>query len=224
MARIRQRLAHVTGTPTLTCVGGEDAVLIFPIYFFNVELFCIFSQPLTFTMLARIARQSRSVVRSLSSSTGSYNTILTETRGSVAVITLNRPKALNALCDELIAELNTAASQLDKDPNVKAIVITGSDRAFAAGADIKEMADRDYMEAYQTNMFEVWGNLAKVQTPTIAAVRGFALGGGCELAMTCDIMIAGACTPLCGVLKWLQSFCDAALTNFVACGFMPLSR
>ena len=85
---------------------------------------------------------------------------------------------------------------MDRDPEIKAIVITGSDRAFAAGADITEMAERDYMEAYRTNMFEVWGQLANVQTPTIAAVRGFALGGGCELAMTCDIMIAGASVGL----------------------------
>ena len=150
------------------------------------------------TMLARasklaLARGLRNVAnnkRTLSSF-GTYNTLLTEQRDNVAVITLNRPKALNALCDELIAELNTVTRIMDKDPSVKAIVITGSDRAFAAGADITEMCERDYMEAYQTNMFEVWGDLAKVQTPTIAAVRGFALGGGCELAMTCDIMIAG---------------------------------
>ena len=130
--------------------------------------------------------------------TNSYNTLLTEQKDNVALITLNRPKALNALCDELIAELNAATSEMDSDPTVKAIVITGSDRAFAAGADITEMCERDYMEAYQTNMFEVWGQLAKVQTPTIAAVRGFALGGGCELAMTCDIIIAGVdCIILC---------------------------
>lgn len=131
------------------------------------------------------------VIRTFASH-GSYNTLLSEVRGNVAVITLNRPKALNALCDELISELNTATRLMDRDPEIKAIVITGSDRAFAAGADITEMVERDYMEAYRTNMFEVWGDLAKVQTPTIAAVRGFALGGGCELAMTCDIMIAGS--------------------------------
>lgn len=164
-------------------------------------------------MLARasklaLARGLRNVANSNKrclSSFGSYNTLLTEQRDNVAVITLNRPKALNALCDELIAELNTVTRIMDKDPSVKAIVITGSDRAFAAGADITEMCERDYMEAYQTNMFEVWGDLAKVQTPTIAAVRGFALGGGCELAMTCDIMIAG---PLrsAGVFAALVSF------------------
>jgi enoyl-CoA hydratase/carnithine racemase len=140
------------------------------------------------------ARAFGSAVPEVAASAGAkYNTLLTEMRGNVALITLNRPKALNALCDELIAELNTATSAMDKDPAVKAIVITGSERAFAAGADITEMCERDYMEAFRTNMFEVWGDLARIKTPTIAAVRGFALGGGCELAMTCDIMIAGAC-------------------------------
>lgn len=145
------------------------------------------------TRFASIARPSlRPSLRCLASTAdGTYNTIITEKRGNVALITLNRPKALNALCDELIAELNDAARSLDKDPEVKALVITGSERAFAAGADITEMCERDYMEAYASNMFEVWGDLAKIKTPSIAAVRGFALGGGCELAMTCDIMIAG---------------------------------
>lgn len=111
--------------------------------------------------------------------------------GRVALIQLNRPKALNALCSPLIKELNDATSKLDQDPDVGAIVITGSEKAFAAGADIKEMQPMDYVSSYTQNMFADWANLSKIQTPTIAAVNGFALGGGCELAMLCDIILAG---------------------------------
>jgi len=121
-----------------------------------------------------------------------YENIIVEKReGKVALIQLNRPKALNALCTPLITELNDATAKLDVDPQVGAIVITGSEKAFAAGADIKEMAPLDYIQTYSTNMFADWATLTKVQTPVIAAVNGFALGGGCELAMMCDIIIAG---------------------------------
>ncbi len=111
--------------------------------------------------------------------------------GKVALVTLNRPKALNALCDGLINELNTVLAQFDKDPNVGAIVLTGSERAFAAGADIKEMSSKTFAEAYKTNMLAHWDNITAIRKPVIAAVNGFALGGGCELAMMCDIIIAG---------------------------------
>ena len=111
--------------------------------------------------------------------------------GEVTLITLNRPKALNALCDGLIAELNEVALAADADPGVGAIVVTGSQKAFAAGADIKEMETQTYISTYTANMFSQWADLTKIQTPTLAAVNGYALGGGCELAMMCDIMLAG---------------------------------
>jgi enoyl-CoA hydratase/carnithine racemase len=106
------------------------------------------------------------------------------------LITLNRPKALNALCDGLLDDLIHAARVFDKDNNVGAIVITGSEKAFAAGADIKEMSTRNFVDCYTNNQFKNWGDVAAINKPTIAAVSGFALGGGCELAMMCDIIIA----------------------------------
>lgn len=123
-----------------------------------------------------------------------YSNITAELRGDknqVALITLNRPKALNALNDDLIGELSDAAEGYDRDTSVGAIVITGSTKAFAAGADIKEMAPKSYMDTYMEDMFEPWTRLTRIRTPTIAAVNGYALGGGCELAMMCDIMLAG---------------------------------
>ena len=116
--------------------------------------------------------------------------LIKEKVGRVGVITLNRPKALNALCDGLIKELNATAQEWDSDPEVGCIVITGTGKAFAAGADIKEMAQKSFIETYHSNMFQFWTDLTKIQTPTIAAVNGFALGGGCELAMMCDTMYA----------------------------------
>lgn len=124
-------------------------------------------------------------------SSGQFQYILSEKRGKVGVITLNRPKALNALCDGLVAELNTQLREFDQDPECGAIVITGSERAFAAGADIKEMSSKTYMQAYKTDMLASWQDISKIRTPVIAAVNGFALGGGCELAMMCDIIYAG---------------------------------
>ena len=123
-----------------------------------------------------------------------YEMIKVESRagGAVSLITLHRPKALNALCSQLIAEINAAAAAADADPNVGAIVLTGSDRAFAAGADIKEMSNVTFAAAFGGNMFVEWAALTRIRKPTIAAVDGFALGGGCELAMMCDIIIAGA--------------------------------
>lgn len=120
-----------------------------------------------------------------------YENILVETKGNVGLVTLNRPKALNALCDGLIREVNAQMNAFDADPNIGAIVLTGSERSFAAGADIKEMKDKTYMEAYNTDMLSFWHDITRVRKPVIAAVNGFALGGGCELAMMCDIIVAG---------------------------------
>jgi enoyl-CoA hydratase/carnithine racemase len=119
-----------------------------------------------------------------------YEYIKAEVSGKAGLITLNRPKALNALCDGLLKDLIHAARAFDRDDNIGAIVITGSEKAFAAGADIKEMSKRNYIECYTQNLFESWTDITKITKPTIAAVSGFALGGGCELAMMCDIMIA----------------------------------
>lgn len=119
-----------------------------------------------------------------------YENILLERHGRTAVITLDRPAALNALNEALMDDVVDAAGELDRDPGVGAIVITGSAKAFAAGADIKEMATKGYMEMYQGDWFARWNELAAVRTPVIAAVSGYALGGGCELAMMCDIIIA----------------------------------
>lgn len=124
-------------------------------------------------------------------SSASYTNIITSTSGRVGVITLNRPKALNALNSALITELNAAAAAFDTADGVGAIVITGSERAFAAGADIKEMAPITFPGNYARNMFADWARLTAITKPLIAAVNGFALGGGCELAMMCDIIIAG---------------------------------
>ncbi len=121
----------------------------------------------------------------------SYQTILVETRGRVGLITLNRPKQLNALNDALMDELGTALLAFDGDDDIGAIVITGSDKAFAAGADIGAMAKWSYMDVHRSEYItRNWETIRKVRKPVIAAVAGFALGGGCELAMMCDIVIA----------------------------------
>ncbi|MGW1990851.1 enoyl-CoA hydratase [Embleya sp. NPDC001921] len=119
-----------------------------------------------------------------------YETILLERHDRTAVITLNRPKALNALNLQVMAEVVDAATTLDRDPDVGCVVITGSAKAFAAGADIKEMLPNDYMDVYLADWFSAWDRLGDVRKPTIAAVSGYALGGGCELAMLCDILLA----------------------------------
>jgi enoyl-CoA hydratase len=129
--------------------------------------------------------------RTLSSSATTLEYLIVEKRDNVGLITLNRPKALNALCDGLIAELNQQLRTMQDDPEIGCVVLTGSDRAFAAGADIKEMAPKSFVEAYSTKMLASWQDVAKIRKPLIAAVNGFALGGGCELAMMCDIIYAG---------------------------------
>jgi enoyl-CoA hydratase len=120
----------------------------------------------------------------------SYENIIVTRDGRTATITLDRPKALNALNEALMHEVVEAATSLDRDRGVGAIVITGSERAFAAGADIKEMQAQSYQDMYLSDWFTAWDRLAAVRTPLIAAVSGYALGGGCELAMICDILIA----------------------------------
>jgi enoyl-CoA hydratase len=119
-----------------------------------------------------------------------YETILVETEERVGIITFNRPKALNALNGQVMTEVTTAAAEFDDDPGIGAIIITGSEKAFAAGADIKEMAGLSFAEVFGSDYFAAWGKLAAVRTPTIAAVAGYALGGGCEVAMMCDLLIA----------------------------------
>jgi enoyl-CoA hydratase len=120
-----------------------------------------------------------------------YETILVETRGKVGLITLNRPQALNALNSGVERDVVAALQALDADDGVGAIVITGSEKAFAAGADIKEMSDKSYIEMYSADFFAGWDAMLRIRKPIIAAVSGYALGGGCELAMMCDFIIAG---------------------------------
>ena len=120
----------------------------------------------------------------------SYETILLERQGRVGWITLNRPKVLNALNLQLMTEVIDAATTLDRDPEIGCLVITGSAKAFAAGADFLEMAPNDYMDMYLNDWFSTWDRLSQVRKPIIAAVAGYALGGGCELAMICDILLA----------------------------------
>lgn len=120
-----------------------------------------------------------------------YEHILAEKKGRVGLITLNRPKALNALCTPLIDELGTALDLFEADSEIGCIVLTGSEKAFAAGADIKEMSGRDFIDVYSNDFItDDWEKVAKCRKPVIAAVAGYALGGGCEMAMMCDFIIA----------------------------------
>lgn len=124
----------------------------------------------------------------------SYQHILTDVRGekkNVGFIQLNRPKALNALCADLMTELGNAVTEFDKNPNIGCLILTGSTRAFAAGADIKEMENKGFSDVVMGNFLSNWTTITEIKTPIIAAVNGFALGGGCEVAMMCDIILAG---------------------------------
>ncbi len=120
----------------------------------------------------------------------SHETIIVETRGRVGIIRLNRPQALNALNATIRNELLAAAEAFDADPDIGCILFTGSDKAFAAGADIKEMADQSFIDLFSSDYLVDYGRLTRVRKPLVAAVAGFALGGGCELAMMCDVIIA----------------------------------
>lgn len=145
---------------------------------------------LAFTGLTRRSFSTSAPRFNASTPAASYSYILSEKKGKVGFIQLNRPKALNALCSDLMVELNDALTNFDKDTDVGAVVITGSEKAFAAGADIKEMQPLTFAGNIQTNFLAHWTNLTKIRKPVIAAVSGYALGGGCELAMMCDIIYA----------------------------------
>ena len=119
-----------------------------------------------------------------------YETILVETRGKVGLVTLNRPKALNALNTAVLKEVVEALQAFEADSGIGAIVLTGSEKAFAAGADIREMQSKTYVDAYLEDFFAGWDAMNRIRKPIVAAVAGYALGGGCELAMMCDLIIA----------------------------------
>jgi len=120
-----------------------------------------------------------------------YNTILVDTQGPVGIVTLNRPKAMNALNGEIVREIGAALDKFEADDAIGCIVLTGNEKAFAAGADIKEMAEKSYMDVYLANFItDGWERVTTCRKPVVAAVAGYALGGGCELAMMCDFIIA----------------------------------
>ena len=119
--------------------------------------------------------------------------VLTEAKGDLFLVTLNRPEALNALNDELMDELSSAADKYEENPALKCLILTGSEKAFAAGADIKQMQPKSYMDVYKEDFItRNWERISRCRKPTIAAVAGYALGGGCELAMMCDFIIASS--------------------------------
>ena len=119
-----------------------------------------------------------------------YQTIKVERRDRVGLITLNRPEALNALNLQVMHEVVAAAEEFDRDAQIGCLVLTGSEKAFAAGADVKEMQNLEFVDAYREDLFAEWERFTRVRKPVVAAVAGYALGGGCELAMMCDILLA----------------------------------
>ncbi|TBU22831.1 enoyl-CoA hydratase [Dichomitus squalens] len=154
-----------------------------------------FRRPLSSTSAAAFrsirAYRQATPIRVRFMTTTQYEFILTSRPADgVGLITLNRPKALNALSTPLFTELNAAVKEFDKDDSIRALVLTGSERAFAAGADIKEMKDKEFSEVFKGKFLESWSLLTTVGKPIIAAVSGYALGGGCELALMCDIILA----------------------------------
>lgn len=143
--------------------------------------------------IGKIASVSPQIIR-FNSGVAAYKNILTEIKGekkNVGFIQLNRPKALNALNAELMTELGDAVKEFDSNPNIGCLILTGSARAFAAGADIKEMQNKGFSDVIMGNFLSNWTAITEIKKPIIAAVNGFALGGGCEVAMMCDIIIAG---------------------------------
>jgi len=146
----------------------------------------------TITNSQRLSSLPSSSFRSFCSEKNSaYEMLQVEKKGNVGLVTITRPKALNALCKQLCTEINHAMKTLDEDQSIGSIILTGNEKAFAAGADIKEMASLNFIDTVRTRMFSEWEALRKISKPIIAAVNGYALGGGCELAMLCDIIIAG---------------------------------
>ena len=123
-------------------------------------------------------------------SQASYSTIKADQKGRIAILTINRPDALNALNTQVMTELTDAITKIDREPSIAVTILTGEGRAFAAGADIKEMQKQEFADMYVGDFFGAWDRFAAARKPIIAAVNGFALGGGCELAMMCDIVIA----------------------------------
>ncbi|MBU6429844.1 MAG: enoyl-CoA hydratase/isomerase family protein, partial [Cyanobacteria bacterium REEB65] len=119
-----------------------------------------------------------------------YENIEVNRDGPVALVRFNRPKVLNALSPALMTETVAALSELDADPEIRVVILTGNERAFAAGADIKEMAEASLIEMVYRDMIAVWDRIRQIKKPLVAAVSGFCLGGGCELAMTCDVIVA----------------------------------
>jgi len=130
------------------------------------------------------------MLKSLRKTFSTYTNILTRTEGFTMIIQLNRPKSMNALCNDLMQELGLALKTYDADPQIRSFIITGNEKAFAAGADIKEMENKNYMEVINERFLESWNVVTSIQKPVIAAVNGYALGGGFELALMCDIIVA----------------------------------
>jgi len=170
--------------PVAGTFGSDSRVFIIEEMLFTRSVVASVPRLCSFSLVVPLS------LRRMSSAT-EYSHILTSRPvPSVLLVTLNRPKALNALSTPLFLELNKALKDADEDDSVGAVVLTGSERAFAAGADIKEMKDKEYPGVFQNNFLENWAEITKLRKPIIAAVNGFALGGGCELALMCDIILA----------------------------------